>query len=129
MRRAQQQVDKLSLEERARLTTWLIDHRPRNDKQTPRVDDLPEITESVVGQVKTMRPLLAYERADRLLRFIAEQSNAVGTPYHIRGEDPAVYAWSESIAKGEVGHLVQYLMTEGWIESKPQTRSAPIRGL
>ena len=118
LRAKERNIDHLSLEEKARLTTWLIDQRMQGI-------EFPRITEDIVELAKRTSSLPVHERAERLLRFIAEQTKPVGTPYHIREKNDAVYAWSESIGDGEVGHLITYLMKEGWIESQPQTKSAP----
>ena len=94
----------LSLEERARLTTWLVDQRVQGVK-------IPTILERVIEYVKNRPPLQVHERANRLLRLIANQTSTVGTTYSVRGEvDPAAYAWSESTTVGEIGYFVDYLV-------------------
>ena len=106
-------INQLSNEEKARLTTWLIDQRSQRNEQ-------PEITTEVIQYVKNRRPLPAHERAERLLHFIAEQTNPVGTSYGTRQVEPAAYAWSESVDEGEIGYFVDYLTKEGWIDSTPK---------
>ena len=91
-------INQLSDEEKARLTTWLINQRSQTNK-------LPEITVEIIQNVKNRRPLPAHERAERLLHFIAEQTNPVGTLYGIRQVEPAAFAWSESVDGGEIGYF------------------------
>ena len=111
-------ITQLSGEEKARLTTWLIDQRSQGNEQ-------PKITVETIQYVKNRRPLPAHERAERLLHFIADQTNPVGTSYGIRQVEPAAYAWSESVDGGEIGYFVDYLTKEGWIDSTP--KAAQIR--
>ena len=108
-------VHSMSEVQKTRLTTWLIDQRIQGTEQ-------PEITAAVIDYVKTKPPLPVHERAERLLRFIAGQTDPVGTEYEIRRGDPAAYAWSESTDKVEIGHSIQYLMKEGWVDSNPKAR-------
>ncbi len=108
-------IAQMSDAEKARLTTWLVDQRMQGD-------EMPEVTEAVINHVKTNRPLLAHERADRLLRFISDQTDRVGIPYEIRRLDPGVYAWSESTDGGEIGYLIDYLRNSKWIDERFQAR-------
>ena len=106
-------ISKLSEQQKARLTTWLIDQRSQGNAQ-------PEITAEIVEYVKNRRPLPAHERAERLLHFIAEQTHPMGISYGIRQVEPAAYAWSESVDGGEIGYFVDYLTKEGWVDSTPK---------
>ena len=115
---AKDDIPRLSLGQKARLTTWLIDQRLQGEEQ-------PLITKDIIEAVKARRPIPAYQRADRLLRFIADQSNLVGTPFEIRHEDPAAYAWSESTDNGEIGFLTHYLTKQGWLDSRFRVRLVP----
>ena len=108
-------VGKLPDEQKAILTTWLIDQRRQGA-------DWPEVTMGILGYIKTRQSLPVPERADRLLRFIAGQGELAGKPYPIgdhnliRDCNPALYAWSESIDKEEVGYLVEYLLKKSWLD-------------
>ena len=103
-------VDALSVEEKARLTTWLIDQRRQGEHQ-------PEITAAAVAHAKSKRPLLAHERADRLLQFIARSVNSIADYIRIP-EDKCggALAWSESTKYQEVYFLLRYLDKNGWLE-------------
>ena len=57
----------ISEEQKARLTTWLIDQRHQGNEQ-------PLITAQVVQHIKAMSPLAPHIRVERLLRFIGEQT-------------------------------------------------------
>ena len=101
--------------QKARLTTWLIDQRVNGT-------DHPVVTETVVKNSLKNRSLLAHERADRLLRYIAKQTGTVGTAYKL-GDDSdlrdsidAALAWSESTSLSEVQFLVGYLDKKKWVD-------------
>ena len=102
-------VSKLDDAGKARLTTWLIDQRIQGDNQ-------PTVTEEIVNYVKNRPPLPVHERADRLLRLIAKQSETVGARISILGSSPEAYAWSESINWDEVDYFTDYLKAAGWIQ-------------
>ncbi len=93
--------------EKARLTTWLIDQGLQGVK-------VPEITEGVIKYVRAKRSLSVHERADRLLSFIAKQSKMVGDTVNIIPQvcDEAC-AWSESITEKEIRFLLNYLDEKG----------------
>ena len=108
-------LKQLSEEEKARLTTWLIDQRGQGNKQ-------PEITVDIVESIKVRSPLPVHERADRLLRFIAAETSPVGGLFDLRKPYPQIYAWSEATLEVEVGYLMAYLFKRGWLDSTPNSR-------
>lgn len=105
------QVNSMSDEEKARLTTWLVDQRLQGNSQ-------PTITEEVIQYAKSGRPIPVHERAERLLRFMASSAETVadrvliseGSLNRLRA-----YAWSESVEGSELLYLVDYLEEMGWI--------------
>ena len=102
-------VSNLSDKEKARLTTWLVDQRTHGD-------ELPAVTEAVINHIKTKPSLEVYERADRLLRFVAESLDTLGDHVTVSSEDcDAACAWSESIEWKEVFYLLSYLKAKGWL--------------
>ena len=103
----------MSDEQRARLTTWLIDQRNQGNGQ-------PLITEDIVRLAKDKLPLAPYIRVERLLRLIGEQTTVVGTSYDIRMDNGSAYAWSESTSEGEIGFLIDYMIRKGWLDSQPR---------
>ena len=62
-----------NLEERQRskITTWLVDQRRLGNTS-------PTITRAVIDATETARPLSVHERADRLLRFLADETTTIG---------------------------------------------------
>ena len=102
-------VKQLTDAEKARLTTWLIDQRRQGDEQ-------PLVTQEALNYAKNKSSLQVHERADRLLRFIAEQSAIVGTRVGILDDTDEVYAWSESIKWDEVVYFLYYLKRMNWLE-------------
>lgn len=99
----------LSEAEKACLTTWLIDQRAQGESA-------PNVSSEVVEHIKNARPLPAHERADRLLKFIADQSVEVGRMVDISGDlYHSACAYSESINTGEVIYFAGYIDKKGWI--------------
>ena len=58
---------------KARLTTWLVEQRRLGNNQ-------PLITESIVKETEAASNMRASERADRVLQFLAERTQILGTP-------------------------------------------------
>ena len=104
-------ICQLDVRGKALLTTWLVDQRMRRIQ-------IPEITGSIVQYVKSRPSLQVYERAERLLRFIAKVTPMVGEYVPISPEDcQAACAWSESIEWREVHYLLGYLKDKGWVQA------------
>ncbi len=96
---------------KARLTTWLVDQRTRGD-------ELPEVTGAVIDHMTARPSLEVYERADRLLRFVAESIDTLGDHKTVSPKDcDAACAWSESIEWKEVHYLLRYLKAKGWVDA------------
>ena len=106
----QDEINDLGDAGKARLTTWLIDQR-RNGVKTPRV------TAEVVEYARNKRPLLVPERAERLLRYMADKVEKLDDYIDIGANGSfAACAWSESTSFREVRYLFAYLINRGWIE-------------
>ena len=85
---------------RARLTTMLVDQR--------NIGDLwPQVTADMLNQAKNRRPLSVYERADRLLKYMAEKRSMGQRLYKIPEDS---LAWSESINENEQAVILDYLI-------------------
>ncbi len=128
--RVGRQIDGLEDDEKARLTSWLVSQRLQGN-------NCPVVTEEIVGYAIGRQPLPVHERADRLLRFLVEQTTVAGEPillFQHLGESHrdafgspiypdlptnptflAAMAWSESISPDEVLYLAGYLEEEGWV--------------
>ena len=119
-------IEGLEDPEKVRLTTWLVDQRSQGVSQ-------PKVTEEIIDYVKTKRLLSVPERADRLLRFIAEKTEKIGNPvsFHTLKDagNPNVqkrrskeiqnthlaYAWSESTDWEEIDYFFLYDDEEGLV--------------
>ena len=103
-------ISRLSSEEKARLTTWLIDQRAQGESE-------PIVSSEIVEHIKNVRSLPIYERADRLLKFINDQSLKIGERVRIYGDFYySALAYSESTDKTEVAYITKYLYEKGWME-------------
>lgn len=125
---------------KARLTTWLIDQRERDPMQPPK------ITSYTIDEIERSQPLHVYERADRLIKYLAQKSPVIGSPVTLTFSnlgknhsnfslerflndriDSECLAWSESqsadSARPELFFLLQYLVDQGWITQTKVSRS------
>ncbi|MCY3902332.1 MAG: hypothetical protein OXF76_04130 [Caldilineaceae bacterium] len=107
--RAKPLVDELSEQQKARLTTWLIEQREQGDHS-------PEISRESLNYAIHRPNLQVHERAERLLKHIAGLSNSIGAGVDIRQDTPSPYAWSESTRWEEVVYLLNYLRDSGWLD-------------
>ena len=99
---------------KARLTTWLVDQRLQGDEE-------PVVTHDVIDYAIARRPLTVDERAERLLRFLGAQSDALGA--HLTVSRTPILAWTESTDVREAFQLEDYLDAHGLI--KGRTMSGP----
>lgn len=101
---------------RARLTTLLLNARLRGNPA-------PEITYDMIQRAKDSQPLRADERADRLLRHLADTNPEIAisaalihdSNHHKARYYPLSYsamAWSESTTMQEVFFLLEYLQEQ-----------------
>ena len=102
-------INQLSVQQKARLTTWLIDQRSRGNEH-------PEITKDVVQYVRNRRPLPVHERAERLLRFVVDQLKTVSDALEIHEQTFAAYAYSDSTDFDDILYFLSYLNDLGWID-------------
>ena len=111
-----------------KITTWLVDQRRLGNA-------IPRVTIPVIEEARAARDLTADERAERLLRFLAQQTpslgSAVGFPTidhgsarllnlditSIPGFDIGWHALaiSESVGFPELNYLLNYLGSVEWI--------------
>ena len=104
------QLEFLDDEMRARLTTTLVDQRRYNP------DVIPIVTKDLVLTVLDSDNLSVFQRAERLLRYIAQSSKNVGDSVYIKLPDDIhsgylnSLAWSESTSKEEIDFLLEYLI-------------------
>ena len=105
-------TQQLSEENKAVLTTWLVNQRKQGTK-------LPLITAKVVSQVHDgrLRPIPPYERADRLLQTLVSQHRlGESIPYSAVYDNSAILANTESIDKGEIRILLDHLVDSGYTQ-------------
>ena len=107
-------LEDLGLEDshKARLTTRLIDQRRMGI-------DWPWVSASLVEEAKNAPLLPVQDRADRLIRFIADQAVPVSVTVRVEQDTYGAYAWSESIQWHEIRYLLDYLTESGWIQPHP----------
>ena len=119
-------IRKLDSSERARLTSFLVEQRRRGIS-------VPRITPDEVRNAKERTSLLVPERAERLLRFLANRSSSIGAVLEIFSLDlmrgygsddfevtQLAMAWSESTTDEELEFLADYLAAQGWITKSRQ---------
>ncbi len=96
---------------RARLSTWLVEERRLGN-------DCPEILGETLEKATTLRDLAVHARADRLLRFISNQTSNIGD--YCEFSSPYIcsmaLAWSESTGMEQVEYLLRFLTNKGWLE-------------
>lgn len=108
----------LGLDDRtkAMLTTALVDRRHRGDV-TPMLDA------ELLGRCKELKRLSSADRADRLLRYLADlqKHDPDEHPPVMRLDDPGALAHSESWNANQISHLVRHLIDRGWVERLTHT--------
>lgn len=103
-------ISQFSPEEKARLTTWLIGQRAQGEAE-------PTVWFGVAEGIKNVRSLPIHERADRLLKFLADQTLKIGEDVWVSGEVyNSALAYSESTNSAEVTYIAKHLETKGWIQ-------------
>ena len=113
-------------EQKARLTTILIDRRTQGD-------EMPSIDVALVNAAKDGQVLPVHERAERLLRYFAECSHTVGEWISVipNDSDPKYLrslAWSESTNWQEILFLTDYLQEKDWIARKENNFQVLVEG-
>ena len=106
---------------KARLTTLLVDWRSQSGRT-------PAVTREMIESARNNPPLSVHTRSERLLRFVANQSKAVGDTVDLYWEgsgrtdiDRCAMASSESTTLRQVWFLLEYLMAQGWIERRAES--------
>lgn len=101
---------------KALLTTWLVDQRLQ-------AAIWPEIADKFIDKNwrQSRQRLPVYERADRLLKYLAKKSTTIGTPVesNLTEQNEVVMemkAWSESLSVKELIYLGNYLVEQGWVD-------------
>ena len=103
-----------SNEERARLTTMLIDQREQGSES-------PYVDTDLLEKAKRSSSIPVDHRAERLLRYISSQAKTLATVVEISEDTWEAYAWSESIEWDEVEYLLNYLEETGWVKGHRRT--------
>ena len=96
-------------DQRRQITNWLFEQYILGQSR-------PLITQSIFKMVENRRALSVVERADRLLRWVESQTEAIGTTIKIPSGELAssAFAWSGSIDKEELLFLLKYLERKSW---------------
>ena len=84
---------------------------------------MPDVTGELIQRARRAQPLDVHQRAERLLKLIGKESLAIGDSVILMNEnarmadiDSRAMAWSESTTLSEVQFLVEYLLSQGWIQ-------------
>lgn len=108
---------------KARITTYLVDQRKMGERA-------PQLTTSVIEEARVSRDLSADERAERLLRFLAQQTTNLGSAVEVSTVEQSIgslvtathlgitmqaKAISESVETDELRYLLDYLESVDWI--------------
>lgn len=93
---------------KARLTTLLVDQRTLGVV-------CPEITKDTIDSATTKRSLMVYERANRLLQFMANIRPAGQEVPPIHEVFPLALARSESTTENEIDLILNHLVQEGFV--------------
>jgi len=112
----------LTAQQKARLTTWLIDQRIQGDSE-------PEITLENLEKAIQRPSLGTRERAEKLLTYLANQSNNLSTGIDVQHDTLSAYAWSESLEWTKVVFLLNFLYSSGLIEHALSGRINSVHGL
>lgn len=103
--------------QKAKISTWIIDHQPRTVKDFPLSSlEYPEVTTRVVGGAVKQPLMPVQDRAERLLRLIALRSVTIGGQVSIQDDLQSALAWSESTTDVEVYFCLDYLQQSGWLK-------------
>ena len=110
-------VNELEPCEKILLTSWLVEQRRQGC-------DCPTIYSTTLKAVIGNRQLPIPERADNLLRYLAEQSDALGKVirfYALANTDASeteshLLAWTASLQMSKVIWLALYCHDKGWID-------------
>lgn len=102
---------------KARLTSWLVDQRRLGSR-------CPEVMSSLIEEAAQYPDLTVWQRVDRLLRYIAEQTPQIGAIFSLTDQKVtcAAMAWSESTNMEEVWFLLNYIEKRGWLEADDSLR-------
>ena len=104
---------------KAKLTSWLVEQRWLGTQK-------PEIFSTTIKEANNRRNLSVPERADRILRYIDNQTTHIGDQVRLSAPDQGtaleyhntmkIHAVSESTEIGEVSFLLNYLSSRGWLK-------------
>ena len=118
-REAQINLQANNEQEKARLTSWLVEQRRLGI-------DTPDVTTLEVEDAESRQRLSVHERADRLLRGIWSRLADVADTFERRREDLEQtwyrLAWSESLRVEEIDYLLDYMQRVGWTEERSRER-------
>ncbi len=103
-------LSQLKDEDKARLTTWMVDQRRYGN-------DMPTIDLAVLDRIATMPAMSVSERRDRLLLCLSRKSHFLGESIAFDNADGGsnrleLTAWTDAINEPEFGYIVQFANEE-----------------
>lgn len=119
-----QQLSKNETLLRIKLTNWIVDEN--------RLGNTPKITQEIIAKVKSRPNLNVHKRADRLLRYLLEETDLLGKVvsfYVQKGTksqetEQELLAWTGSQKISEVIELAEYCGQQKWIEHRVTDRKS-----
>ena len=98
---------------KVRLTSWLIEQRQLGV-------EYPAITTKVIEDAEQRKALSVSERADRLLKYIRENTTSIGQPFFFDSSINSrtcmnMLAWSESANQKDLQFLINEFLERGWL--------------
>jgi hypothetical protein len=109
-------ISNLPIQEKARLTWWLVEQRRQGDSS-------PEITTYTVEYIRTLPSPSVIDRRDRILDFIASSSSTINPRISLAGvvtdrmrqHRAALAAYSGSQNDDEVNELIRFLKEDNLV--------------
>ena len=113
-------LNALSVDDKARLTTWLVDQRRHGNRA-------PVITWNIAHSFSlpdSRNSLSVSKRGERLLLFLVDQTGNAGDEVDVNDQDGQTFAWTESTLWSEISYLLKYLTGRGLIETIDRSTNA-----
>lgn len=105
---AEAALENLEPQARARLATLFLELDAAGNRPGT-------ITTELVDQAIAQTPMPVVERAERLLRFLDDDTSQIGEMLEYTHSDPRPRLYSESADESEIRFLLDFLAQQGWV--------------